>query len=78
MILYLHLKEKFEPGPGFEPQICSLALYHLSYPDSIGFTVLNHPLESNDMQVLWSVTLSLVDQQTNFVLLIYSDILKSN
>ena len=44
----------------FEPQISCLALYHLSYPGSIDSTGLNLPLESNAIQVFWSVTLSVM------------------
>ena len=36
----------------------SLALYHLRYPGSIDCTGLNLPFDSNAMQALWSVTLS--------------------
>jgi hypothetical protein len=50
----------------------------MSYPGSIDGTALNLPLESNAIQALWSVTLSSIDQRTNFLFLHYSDILKSN
>ena len=36
-------------------RISSLALYHLSYPDSIESTGLNLPLESNTKLVHWSI-----------------------
>ena len=39
-------------------QISSLELYHLSYPDSINRTDLSLRLESNAIQVVWPVTLS--------------------
>ena len=53
-------------------QISSLTLYHLSYPCSIDSTGLNLPLESNAMQALWSVTLSVIIWPTKKLHITYS------
>ena len=75
----LNSREKFEPGPGFEPQTSRSLAWHSTtwtiLAQLMDGTGLNLSLESNAMAIhcgLWHY-LSSFDQGTNF-LFIYSDI----
>ena len=60
IFILLNSREKFKPGPGFEPRT-SRSLVWLSTTWAIlvlDDTGLNLPLESYAIQALWSVTLS--------------------
>ena len=75
-------REKFEPGPGFEPRTSrSLAWHSTTWSILVQLTVQVQISLLKAMLFrqcgLWHY-LSRFDQQTNFVLLIYWDIFKSN